>query len=52
MRAYDQRLTVVPTTVTTAVSSRVELNREATAKPAGMATAKATTSAKAHALQS
>jgi hypothetical protein len=52
MRAYVQRLTPVPTTVITAVSMRVELNNEAAARPAGVATANATTRATAHALQS
>jgi hypothetical protein len=52
MRAYTTRLTVVPTTVTTAVSSRLDLKMEATTRPAGTATPKPTTTAAAQALQS
>jgi hypothetical protein len=49
IRAYAKRLTVVPTTVTTAVSRRLELKTEATIRPAGMATPKPRTTATAQA---
>jgi hypothetical protein len=50
-RAYVRRETLEPTTVTTAVSRRLDVKREATTKPAGMPAARPTTTATAQALQ-
>jgi len=51
-RAYVQRLTPVPTSVTTTTRNIAEPMMRVTANPAGTATAKPTTRAIAHALQS